>query len=426
MLLLALLIKLMHMNAYAQSVAINEDGSLPNANAILDVKSFNKGALLPRTSTATRLLIPNTKGLIVYDTTTHSFWYNTGTAWQNLAGVPSSGAGWLVAGNSGTTATHFLGTTDSVQLKIKVNSQPSGLIDPLGNTFLGYKTHALNNPDNYSYNTGFGGFAMYKNNGSYNTAHGYKALYYNTASANTAVGTFSLLKNTTGYDNTAVGSVSLPDVTTGYYNTGVGSNALSSTNTGRRNTGIGAFATPLIGGYSNATAIGAEAIANFSNKVRIGNAAVAEIEGQVPFTTPSDGRFKFQVQEDIKGLDFINRLRPVTYNFDAKQFDLQLRSELKDFPKIDEELEAAYDASYAVRRSGFIAQEVEKAAADAGYNFSGLLKPKKDKDYYSLSYESFVPALVKAVQELNKKLEELKNENDVLKYEMKVLKLSIK
>ncbi|HYE55445.1 MAG TPA: hypothetical protein VD996_11390, partial [Chitinophagaceae bacterium] len=303
MLLLALLIKLMPMNAYSQQVAINDDGSVPNANAILDIKSFNKGLLLPRTSTASRLLIPNTKGLIVYDTTTHSFWYNTGTNWQNLAGVPSSGAGWLVAGNSGTTSTHFLGTTDSVQLKIKVNSQPSGLIDPMGNTFWGYKTHALNNPDNYIYNTGFGAFAMYRNNGSFNTAHGYKALYNNTASANTAMGSSALVRNTTGYDNTAVGCVSLHDVTTGYYNTGIGSNALAHTTTGRRNTGLGFYATPLIGGYSNATAIGAEAIANYSNKVRIGNAAVAEIEGQVPFTTPSDGRFKFQVQEDVKGLD---------------------------------------------------------------------------------------------------------------------------
>ncbi len=77
-------------SGFAQQVAINEDGSLPNPNAILDVKSINKGVLFPRTSTATRLTIPNVKGLLVYDTTTHSFWYNTGTAWQNLAAVPLS------------------------------------------------------------------------------------------------------------------------------------------------------------------------------------------------------------------------------------------------------------------------------------------------------------------------------------------------
>ena len=36
--------------AFTQSVAINTDASLPNASAILDVKSSTKGLLIPRTS----------------------------------------------------------------------------------------------------------------------------------------------------------------------------------------------------------------------------------------------------------------------------------------------------------------------------------------------------------------------------------------
>jgi len=52
------------------------------------------------------------------------------------------------------------------------------------------------------------------------------------------------------------------------------------------------------------------------NRVRIGNITVASIGGHVGWTTFSDGRFKQQVKEDIKGLDFINRLRPVTYIID--------------------------------------------------------------------------------------------------------------
>jgi hypothetical protein len=60
---------------------------------------------------------------------------------------------------------------------------------------------------------------------------------------------------------------------------------------------------------------------------------------------------------------------------------------------------------------------VETAAVKSGYNFSGLNKPKTDKDHYSLSYESFVVPLVKAVQEQqqiitdqNKKIADLQNE----------------
>jgi predicted DNA-binding ArsR family transcriptional regulator len=50
-------------------------------------------------------------------------------------------------------------------------------------------------------------------------------------------------------------------------------------------------------------------------------------------------------------------------------------------------------------RTGFIAQEVEQAAKKSGYTFDGLKAPKTEREYYSLSYSSFVVPLVKAVQE---------------------------
>ncbi len=77
----------------AQNISINNDGSKPNANAMLDVKAFNKGILIPRTSTTSRTAIPNTKGLLVYDTTINSFYYNDGSAWQQIAKGNSSLSG---------------------------------------------------------------------------------------------------------------------------------------------------------------------------------------------------------------------------------------------------------------------------------------------------------------------------------------------
>ncbi len=59
--------------------------------------------------------------------------------------------------------------------------------------------------------------------------------------------------------------------------------------------------------------------------------------------------------------------------------------------------------------SGFVAQEVEKAAQQLGYDFSGVDAPKNEKDVYALRYADFVVPLVKAVQELNVTNEELKN-----------------
>ena len=59
----------------------------------------------------------------------------------------------------------------------------------------------------------------------------------------------------------------------------------------------------------------------------------------------------------------------------------------------------------AILQSGFIAQEVEKAAQDLGYDFSGVDKPQNDKDTYSLRYAEFVVPLVKAMQEQQQTIE---------------------
>ena len=57
---------------FAQNIGI---GGTPHPSAMLDITSTNKGILIPRMTTAQRLLIamPAT-GLLVYDTNTNSFW----------------------------------------------------------------------------------------------------------------------------------------------------------------------------------------------------------------------------------------------------------------------------------------------------------------------------------------------------------------
>ncbi len=60
---------------------------------------------------------------------------------------------------------------------------------------------------------------------------------------------------------------------------------------------------------------------------------------------------------------------------------------------------ADYSESSAMVQTGFIAQEVEQVCRDLGYDFSGLHVPGSDVDNYGIAYASFVPVLVKAVQE---------------------------
>ncbi|MCF8275454.1 MAG: hypothetical protein K9J17_01870 [Flavobacteriales bacterium] len=69
-------------------VAINATGAAPNSNAILDVTSATKGALLPRMTSAERTAFVPTglSGMTVFDTTTQSYWYWDGNTniWKQI------------------------------------------------------------------------------------------------------------------------------------------------------------------------------------------------------------------------------------------------------------------------------------------------------------------------------------------------------
>jgi len=151
-----------------------------------------------------------------------------------------------------------------------------------------------------------------------------------------------------------------------------------------------------------------------SNRVHVGNSSVNWIGGQVPWSTYSDGRIKTDVTEDVAGLDFVTRLRPVTYHIDKDTEDrLMGMADSSDYAE-------KYDIQ-KIKMSGFIAQEVEQAAREAGYDFSGITKPKGDRDLYSLSYAQFVVPVVKAVQELSAENKALRKSNETLKSNYRAL-----
>ena len=270
---------LLMLSTFAQNVGINADGARPNSNAILDIKSGNKGVLIPRMDSIARKAIPNTKGLLVYDISSDNFWYNTGKEWRCIPNDKDrghEGDAWLLTGNARTRdGVNFLGTTDAVPLNIRVNNQPSGRIDSvLANAFWGYKAGASDTARN---NTAIGSFALTSNIGGFqntatgsgamytniqgpgNVANGYQALYNNktgagnvalgyqslyntTVDAQTATGYQSLYSNTTGYNNNANGYWALYSNTTGYDNTATGFWSLRNNTTGYQNTADGQLA----------------------------------------------------------------------------------------------------------------------------------------------------------------------------------------
>jgi N-acetylneuraminic acid mutarotase len=98
-----LLLSIVCLNNYfanAQSVAINNDGSVANINAILDIKSTTKGLLIPRMNKTEKLTISlPTEGLIIYQTAPDSlgmYVYNQGSwKWLN----PNVTENWTKTGN---------------------------------------------------------------------------------------------------------------------------------------------------------------------------------------------------------------------------------------------------------------------------------------------------------------------------------------
>lgn len=497
----------------AQNVGIGT--STPDASAALDIKSTTKGLLVPAMTQAQRNAISNpATGLLIFQT--------DGTAVLPVWIVLGSGGsnGWQIGGNSGTDpATNFIGTTDDVALRFRVNKVNAGYIDSalfstsIGfraldavttgkyNTAAGYSALRANTTGNSntangynalyanttgSYNTANGSSALYSNTtASSNTANGYQTLYSNTTgSGNTASGHYALRFNTTGYQNTAIGTFALYDNTTGYFNTASGYNALANNTTGYSNTANGVYSLAFkttgdnnaangsyalrsntsgnlntanggqsleyntsgsnnvavgfnamrfntTGSYNTTVGFGAGAIPglnpfNFtaigyiaghvgsnSNTVEIGNRSVTWIGGQVGWSTYSDERIKDNIKSNVPGLDFILKLNPVTYKLNIhRQNEI---SRMKDTLN----WKGKYDIENIIQ-TGFVAQEVEKAAKEINYNFSGVIVPKHEKDLYSLRYNEFVVPLVKAVQEQQQMIEELQKQVNELQRNIKL------
>lgn len=297
------------------------------------------------------------------------------------------------------------------------------------NTANGYL--ALRSNTTGSYNSAFGGWALRSNTtGSYNTANGFQVLHTNTeGNRNTASGVYALSLNTTGSYNTATGDEALRSNITGNFNTASGVRTLSYNTTEDLNTAVGytagdyytfstgtflgANAYPNANGYSNVMGLGYNARPTASDQIRIGNSYVTSIGGYAGWTNFSDGRYKLAVNENVKGLDFIMKLRPITYQLDMNR----LSADLKENQRRDENGNITVESSdidtkarnekSQIVYTGFVAQEVERAAKELEYDFSGVDSPKNENDFYGLRYAEFVVPLVKAVQEQQKLIEEL-------------------
>lgn len=295
--------------------------------------------------------------------------------------------------------------------------------------------YALRANKNSEQNTAIGDYAMaFSDTGSHNTAIGSSALqnskygHGNVAVGshvmdsnfngnwNVAIGVNSLLKNRTGNWNVSLGGSAMIANKTGNGNVSIGNFVNSTDSLGSFNTYIGNNATSTVQNITNSSLLGNNTTVAVSNKIRLGNAAVTIIEGQVAYSFPSDKRFKYNIKEDVPGLDFVMKLKPVTYNFNTKAYDDFQSVNLPDTIKRLKEKQAIdFANSSKIVHTGLLAQDVEQAAKDLGYKFDGVHIPENESDNYSVAYTQFIMPLIKAVQEQQIEILKLKKEIEILK-----------
>jgi len=205
--------------------------------------------------------------------------------------------------------------------------------------------------------------------GSYSVAIGHLALgTEDTSGANVAVGYKALFVQDGGTNNTSVGYQSAMAITTGDENTVIGSEAGSSMTTATNCAVIGYNAEPSAAGAAD--------------EITLGDANVDTLRcATQTISALSDKRDKTNIQESTYGLDFIEQLNPVTFDWNTRDGSRKGKKDL-----------------------GFIAQELD--AVDDEYT---QLVYKSNPDKLEASYGRLVPVLVKAIQELKQEIQQLKN-----------------
>ena len=172
--------------------------------------------------------------------------YLIGNDTLDLSGIVSTNA-WLTSGNAGTDSANFIGTIDNQPIRFRVDNQPSGFMEYLGNYNQGLGINSLLNISTGTKNTAFGYASLFNNlTGSQNVGIGYTSLYHvSSGNYNTGVGWAALGYND-GSGNTAMGTGALNSdngvVFSGNYNTAIGYSALLDNYSNNYNIGLGASA----------------------------------------------------------------------------------------------------------------------------------------------------------------------------------------
>lgn len=270
---------------------------LCSAGAFAQQPVPDQSLLIPMMTDSSMQALPTPgQGCMIFNSTAHAFYFHDGTQWRSLltaerskqtgtiewhqqrvgavgVGVAKLSNGttgfWDITGNSGTNGTNFLGTTDLVDLKLRVNNVHAGRIQappqlPLPDLFVPQFNH---------------------------TSFGLGAGKVDAGNANSFFGSAAGANLEGGVDNTIIGSAAMVAPQNGDRNTTVGSESHGTSATTFECTSLGYKAGPT-GALTNSTAIGANASVTANNALVLGsingvNGATTDVNVGIGTTAPA-------------------------------------------------------------------------------------------------------------------------------------------
>jgi hypothetical protein len=162
------------------------------------------------------------------------------------------------------------------------------------------------------------------------------------------VGISSGTSTTTGDNNNSFGNAAGRDITTGNGNT-------------------------CLGHYSGSSSYPTFHITTQSDRITVGNSLSTNAYVKVAWTVTSDARDKTNINPIPHGLEFVQQLNPVSYNFKKSRED---------------------STPHGNKRYGFLAQDILALEGD-----DNVIIDNEQLDNLKYQTESLVPVLVKAIQE---------------------------
>ena len=266
------------------------------------------------------------------------------------------------------------------------------------------------------YNVGIGADAGMHASASYNTfvggfagKGGTTSAPYSSGQSNTAIGYQALTGFTTGGNNIAIGKDSGKLITTAGTNVVIGRDAGDDIVGGGSNICIGYQARAGHASRNNAIVIGQSISAGGDNDFSFGkasNVVTNDFDADADWSRSSDARLKRNVQDTSLGLDFVNDLRPVKFQWKpSNEVPKELTSEYNE--------ENQKNLDYVSH--GFIAQEVKEVVDKHGDSSFGVWQLDGDGETQRIKKNMLVMPLIKAVQELSEKVESQQKEIEELK-----------